>query len=192
MKRRISEESKKNILDAAREIFSKKGYTKTTIKEVAERAEISIGGIYLYYKNKEELYTELIRKQMDSFSKHTEVLRNNPPLAALRLLIEDYLDYAIKWTKLVSMHIKEHDLKLKKPLKKEFLAAQRRLLADILTNGIKKGIFRDINCNETADVILFSLRGMILAYISGDIKTPKKQGEFFYKLMLNGIKRMDK
>lgn len=192
MKRRISEKSKKRILNAAREVFSEKGYSKTTIREVAKLSDISVGGIYLYYKNKEELYTELTSEQMKTFLKHTEALRNKQPLTALKSLIEGYLDYAIKWTKLVSMHIKEHDLKLKKSLKKEFLAAQRRLLSDILTNGVKKGIFRDINCNETAGVILFSLRGMILAYISGDIETPRKQGDFFYKLILNGIKRKDK
>jgi TetR/AcrR family transcriptional regulator len=43
------------ILDAAEEVFSRKGFKSATIDEVAESAELSKGTIYLYFKSKEHL-----------------------------------------------------------------------------------------------------------------------------------------
>lgn len=189
MNRRKATESKKIILEAASEVFAERGYSRTTIREVARRAGISIGGIYIYFQNKEELYLELTRDQMETFRKGTEMLRDKEPLVALNALIEYYLDYAIKKTSLVSMHIKEHDLEFKKTLKKTFFDSQKKLVIDILKKGVTEGIFKDINCKETAEVILFSLRGAILDYLFGQISDLKKYGKTLYRLILNGIRR---
>ncbi len=189
MNRRKATESKKIILEAASEVFAERGYSRTTIREVARRAGISIGGIYIYFQNKEELYLELTRDQMETFRRGTEILGDKKPLVALNALIEYYLDYAIKKTSMVSMHFKEHDLEFIKPLKKAFLNSQKKLAIDILKKGVTEGTFKDINCEEAAEVILFSLRGAILDYLFGQISDLKKYGETLYQLILNGIRR---
>ena len=43
------------ILNTAREIFEKKGFSKTTIEEIAISSRVSIGTIYNCFKNKETL-----------------------------------------------------------------------------------------------------------------------------------------
>src|SRR3989338_6150138 len=53
MNRRTAEESKESIIEAAVKVFSEKGYSQTTIREVAREAGISVGGVYIYFKNKE-------------------------------------------------------------------------------------------------------------------------------------------
>jgi AcrR family transcriptional regulator len=169
MKRRGSAASRRCILEAAEQLFAEAGYANTTIRRVAGRAGLSVGTIYLYYSNKEELYSELFRLQLDSFSAMTEPLREKEPLAAIEGLIDSYLDYSIKRAKLVSMQIKEHDLEIKKPLKKAFFDSQKKLIADILEEGIRKKVFREMDCRATASVIFYCLRGMILAQLSGDL-----------------------
>jgi AcrR family transcriptional regulator len=169
MKRRGPAGSKKCILEAAEHLFAEAGYADTTIRRVAARAGVSVGTIYLYYGNKQELYSELFQRRLDSFSALTEPLRKEEPVAALRGLIDSYLDYAVKKAKLVSMQIKEHDLEIKRPLKKVFFDSQKKLIADILENGVKKKVFRKMDCRATASVIFYCLRGMILAQLSGDL-----------------------
>ncbi|HAP66486.1 MAG TPA: TetR/AcrR family transcriptional regulator, partial [Nitrospinae bacterium] len=61
MNRRTATESKESILEAAIKVFSEKGYSQTTIREVAKRAGISVGGVYIYFKNKEEIYFTLLK-----------------------------------------------------------------------------------------------------------------------------------
>lgn len=45
------------ILDAARELFAKKGYEETTIAEIARTAGVAVGTVYLYFRNKHEVLT---------------------------------------------------------------------------------------------------------------------------------------
>ncbi len=45
------------ILDAARILFTKKGYGETTIAEIAQAAGVAVGTVYLYFRNKHEIYT---------------------------------------------------------------------------------------------------------------------------------------
>jgi AcrR family transcriptional regulator len=189
VKRRRADQSKRLILEAAGEVFAEHGYAMATIREVARRAGISIGGIYLYFRNKEELYTGLMQEQIDAFSGHTGSLREQEPLAALKAVIDSYMDYAAQRTKMLSTNIKEYDLALKKPLKKAFFKFQKQLIKDILQRGMQEGKLKRIDCDETADVILFCIRGAMLAYLSGEIKTLKRHGDGLYEMILHGIRR---
>src|SRR6516165_6481790 len=47
---------KRAILDAARTVFSRKGYSETAVDDVAEEARVAKGTLYLYFRSKEELY----------------------------------------------------------------------------------------------------------------------------------------
>ncbi len=52
------------ILDAALDEFSARGFAATRLDDVAKRAGVAKGTIYLYFKNKESLFQELIRSKM--------------------------------------------------------------------------------------------------------------------------------
>jgi len=58
-KSRDKELRREAILDAAEDIFYKKGYEKTSMDHVAEQSGYAKGTLYLYYKNKEALYLAL-------------------------------------------------------------------------------------------------------------------------------------
>jgi AcrR family transcriptional regulator len=44
---------------AAKRLFSEKGYEKSTMEDIAREAELSAGTLYLYFKNKDDLYASL-------------------------------------------------------------------------------------------------------------------------------------
>ncbi|MDF9408998.1 MAG: HTH-type transcriptional regulator RutR [Pelotomaculum sp. PtaB.Bin013] len=48
------------ILQAALELFSQKGYHNVSMHEIAVRAEFAVGTLYKFFKNKEELYKEIL------------------------------------------------------------------------------------------------------------------------------------
>jgi len=50
------------ILDAAENIFFSKGVDSSSMDEIASRAELSKGTLYLYFKNKDELYHGIIHR----------------------------------------------------------------------------------------------------------------------------------
>jgi AcrR family transcriptional regulator len=187
-KRRTGDESRKNILEAASEVFAERGYEKSTVRDVAGRAGISVGGIYLYFRNKEELYTGLMRSQMDEFLGRVERLREDLPLTALRRLIELYMEIAVTRTKMLSAGIKEYDLEFKRPIREAFFRKQHAIIAGILQQGVRDGSFRSMDCNDAALMILITLRGAILGYLTGDIRRPKEYGRTLYDFILDGIR----
>jgi AcrR family transcriptional regulator len=49
-----------SILNAAENLFAKKGYNQTSIEEIADLSEVSVGTVYIHFKNKEDLLVKLI------------------------------------------------------------------------------------------------------------------------------------
>ena len=60
--RRCPEDRPEQILKAALEVFGERGLANARLQDIAERAGISKGTIYLYFPNKEELFREMIRQ----------------------------------------------------------------------------------------------------------------------------------
>lgn len=58
-KEREKERRRQQIIVAAKRVFTSKGFNKATMEDIAQEAELSPGTLYLYFKNKEELYASL-------------------------------------------------------------------------------------------------------------------------------------
>ncbi len=58
-------ERRKQILDAARRVLFQKGIIAASMNLIAKEAELSVGTLYLYFKNKEELFAALQREGLD-------------------------------------------------------------------------------------------------------------------------------
>lgn len=59
-RQREREERYQTILKAAETLFSRDGYHQTSINQIAELAEVSVGTVYFYFKNKEDLLIQLL------------------------------------------------------------------------------------------------------------------------------------
>jgi AcrR family transcriptional regulator len=59
--------SRAQLLDAAEEVFGNKGFHETTLKEVAELAEFSVGSVYSFFENKEDLYVSVFVRRGDEY-----------------------------------------------------------------------------------------------------------------------------
>lgn len=56
----LKDEVKTKIQHSAVDVFTVKGYKKASIKEIAVNANVSVGNVYRYFKNKDELYESVI------------------------------------------------------------------------------------------------------------------------------------
>ncbi len=55
-------DTKDRILDAAEDVFNGKGYSKTTLNDIAEATGMTRGAIYWNFKNKEDLFNEMCER----------------------------------------------------------------------------------------------------------------------------------
>src|SRR5579883_1770087 len=64
-RRRRKAERPQEILEAAFAEFSRNGYAMTTLEQIAERAGVTKGTIYVYFDNKEHLFVSMVREAMN-------------------------------------------------------------------------------------------------------------------------------
>lgn len=68
------EEAKERIIQAALEVYAEKGPYQATMDDVAKKLGVSKGALYLYFKSKEELMNEIIRRPEQSVRKFLDSL----------------------------------------------------------------------------------------------------------------------
>ena len=94
-------ETRQKIIEAAEELFSKKGYLKTNALEIAAKAGVATGSIYAYFNNKKEVLIEIIR---DFYARTSEKVLN-----AYNVKVQgDAADNYLEGKKLVHSMIRAH------------------------------------------------------------------------------------
>jgi AcrR family transcriptional regulator len=193
MNKRSGIESKQKIMKAAMDVFSRKGYAKASIREIARTAGISIGGVYLYFRNKEELYRSLISERMLDIGNKTETIARKTQSApeALSHFLGMHLENALKHKEFILLHIREHGFAFGAQEKRKFFRRQRELIEQIIRQGIRTGEFRKCKADDMAKVILGSLRGVILSMaLDDDVHiSPQVMKEFIFHGLLSASAR---
>lgn len=99
-------EMKEKILDSAFQLFCEKGYYKTTTNEIAQRAEVSIGSLYSYFKDKDTVFFEILDRYHDKYDMSKNETINNPEL--LKTDLRSFLHTLI--TTIIKVHEESKDL----------------------------------------------------------------------------------
>ena len=98
-RRRVREKEQRRsaILRAARKEFFEKGFRAVTVDSIARRAELSKGAIYLYFKSKEEIYAQILLRDIDKFHEKVATLLDTSKSASenLRSFAEVYAAFFI-------------------------------------------------------------------------------------------------
>ena len=96
-KLRHKEDLKKEILKAARELFSEQGWESTSIRNIAEKIEYSPATIYLYYKDKNEIIFDLHREGFRLLVNYLSVLNGvTEPFERLKAMGRAYIRFALE------------------------------------------------------------------------------------------------
>jgi len=71
---RLGEILKKEILDAAAQVFNEYGYERATTKKIAAKAEVSEGTLYYYFDNKRDILMSLFKILIDNVTENLNLL----------------------------------------------------------------------------------------------------------------------
>jgi AcrR family transcriptional regulator len=179
-KHQREQENKQFILNAAENVFAKKGFALATMDEIAEAAQFSKATIYRYFKSKQEIFMQIILNTFDEAYKNSLRIKEKDLDSSekLRELIRYILGYYQKKKNLSRIFIMEHSA-MKKLLKIDVSAQgwhsgqhpqvpQRikkkmedifNVMVTIVEEGIRLGEFRDMNPKEVCYLLGALLRG---------------------------------
>ncbi|WHY70917.1 TetR/AcrR family transcriptional regulator [Fictibacillus enclensis] len=87
------EKRQREILKASKEVFAKKGYEATSIKDIMEATGISRGGIYDYFSNKEHIFLSLLEQSMEDNRKEIDTLLQKNNGSVWKTLLTIWDDY---------------------------------------------------------------------------------------------------
>lgn len=163
--------NKEVILKTAREIFSRYGYKKTTLDDIANAVRKGKSSLYYYFKSKEDLFQAVIMKEVEILSHELEIVinRNTDPVDKLR-------DYIL--TKLTSFrslanfyHAIESDttaVGFIDDIKLKYERTEIRMIKRILIEGVRKSTFEIYDFNLAAIGITTAIKGLEMPLSAGN------------------------
>ena len=183
-KEREKERRRQQIMVAAKRVFSDSGFNKATMEDIAQEAELSPGTLYLYFKNKEELYASLSLRILQYLLirvEHVNEEKDSGPEDKLRSLVDAMYDvYEFDPLIIINMfHLQSSETlkNLSPQLMSEIKELSRKSLgsiAQIFKEGVDQGIFVDRHPLALADTFWSLFSGVVLWLTSKKIINEKK------------------
>ncbi len=95
---REKEELRLKILEAAGQLFVEEGFANVSLRKIADRIEYSPATIYLYFKDKTDLFSSLCWETFSSLKAQLACLEEEQgdPLVSLRKGLRSYIDFGIE------------------------------------------------------------------------------------------------
>ena len=203
-KEREKERRKQQILVAAKRVFSDKGFNKATMEDIAHEAELSPGTLYLYFKNKEELYASLSLRILQYLLlriEHVNAMKQAGPDEKLKALMEAMYDvYEFDPLIIINMfHLQSSDTlkNLSPQLLAEITELTRKAMKSIVQifkDGVSKGLFIDRHPVALADMFWSLFSGVILWMTSKKLVNESKDHlketlALAFDIFYRGVKR---
>jgi AcrR family transcriptional regulator len=190
----VSEERTNQILDAAEQVFTRKGLDDARMDDIAEQTGLSKGTLYLYFKSKDDLVIAILNRIFGGLFELLEARKGNEESATEA--IWRFTDEAVRdYTRMLHMM----------PIAYEFLAlafrntiVQKALksyfthymdaLVPIIQRGISSGEFRQVEADEVALAAGAIFEGTILLWVYDHSRVdPDKHIHSSIRLLLEGI-----
>jgi len=160
----VSAERKAQILAAASNIFLKKGFDAARMEEIAASAGLSIGGVYWYYKSKEEVILDLMDSITNTDLDDLHALLDAPGPVVERL--KGYVRASVPPTEKLSplfydfYSLGGRDPRVRARLQ-EYFHAYRQVIAALLAQGVARGEFRPLDVERLAILFAALYEGML-------------------------------
>ncbi len=158
------------ILQAALEVFTDRGFAATKLEDVARRAGVTKGTIYLYYENKDALFKALVRETIVPVIAKGEALAHSFTGTARDLfeqLVREYFrlvgDTPLSGIPRLMIAEAGNFPELARFYYEEVVTRGHRLMAGVLERGMKAGEFRRVNVAVATKLAMAPLMHAVVA-----------------------------
>lgn len=185
-RRKREKEGRKNaILKAARKLSFEKGFKNITVASIAKKAELSKGAVYLYFNSKEEIYVEILLKDIDKFHATLADIceRGGSATDMLRHFSDIYINFFISdkelFRILMSFMLHTDELQFSEHLNLQLIRATNAtvdIIERIFNYGMERGEFpENLNIRQYKNAIWGLLNGIIALHLYIGKETTREQ-----------------
>ncbi|MCQ2498186.1 MAG: TetR/AcrR family transcriptional regulator [Lachnospiraceae bacterium] len=178
------------ILEKARDIFSKQGYSRTTMNDVVSACEISRGGVYLYFDNIKDLFEAVMNYEYDNQEDLSEKIPEDASFADVLALIvkekkKEILGKKNNLSTAIYEYYFENKIAGKKNLLKNDFDSTLYVLEQVIQGGIDAGEFYDIDAHRAASNLMYVFEGLKISARTRNISESVVDEEIMY--VMQGI-----
>ncbi len=170
---REKEQRRRDILDAARQEFFERGFHRPTVDDVAARAEVSKGTIYLYFASKEEILAHLLLEGLElllaEMNAVCEPTLSTPAESTLQNLANAYMSFCRSYPHyfrlIMAFDRGRFEGSIPRPLYQEVLGKSLQglnLLAQTIQLGKRSGVFDVDDPWQAAGSVWAALNGVLV------------------------------
>ena len=168
--RRTREHRREEILRAATDAFAERGYVAARMHDIAQRAGVADGTLYLYFKGKEHLLVSLLEERARAFlvRARQDCAAAADPGEKLRRVIQRHLDSLERDRALACVFQIElrHSRRFLRRIAQGVVAEYLQLMQGIIAEGVENGdLRRDVAPEVAARVVFGAVDELVTAWI---------------------------
>ena len=188
----LESDVRQKIIESATKYFSKYGFHKTTMDEIAKNIHKAKGVLYYYFKNKEELFNEVLKQELGKLKEALLkiVQSNNNSLTILT-------DYMLTRFKLLNKAVNYHETlkadffekyNFVKDVRDDFERFEQIQLTAIIEKGNEEGYLDVKNIGPTVDVAMMIIKSIeIPLFLQDKYKAYKNTLHELINMITNGL-----
>lgn len=160
------EDTKKFIREKAASLFAQKGFKNVTMKDICTATGLSRGGLYRHYDSTQQIFSEIVDMLMNAQDNELseKMAAGLPARQILEEILERYRREMLDSSASLSVAIYEFFSENFSDGQDNLLLRQYQYSVDMwgefLAYGIKRGEFKQVDCKEVIDIIIFSYQGV--------------------------------
>lgn len=154
---------KEEILRKANLLFARYGYDKTTMDDIANAVGKRKGALYYYFKTKEEVFTEVIEREISGLK--SEVFESVKGEKTAKGMIKVYVMTRYRMLSRVASSYKTfredyiRQFEFVQNLRRKFDIEEEKYIEAILREGVRSGELKNIDIGMTAESLVTAMKG---------------------------------
>lgn len=155
---------REQIIESAKDIFSRFGFKKTTVDDIAHSIHKAKSSIYYYFGSKEEIFEEVIRREYAYLKERLReaLAAEESPEGRLRAYVLTRLRVLLKVSNFYGAITSDYFsyFGLIEKLRKDYVQEEIEVFRRILQEGVEKGAFEIKNTEITARTVITAMKGL--------------------------------
>lgn len=181
-----------DIVNAAVEIFLEKGYEGASMQAIAQRAQISKGGLYHHFRSKEEILYYANEKLSEPIYLHVQNAMSNPDVIdGIKFYIRSYIEHWMMHQKELTFFFLTMTKALSCPdmwnIYEDYFNKMEGFLTGLFKKGIQEERFIEHNARDSSITLLSALDGILVYLIMNRELNPDEIIQSFEEKFVTSI-----
>ncbi|PKP11388.1 MAG: hypothetical protein CVU09_03730 [Bacteroidetes bacterium HGW-Bacteroidetes-4] len=178
------------VLRVARDIFTKYGFKKTTIDDIARELQKGKSSLYYYFNSKEELYKAVLDQEATELKEQIlgELAKTDNAREKVSLYIKSRLEGIKKLNNLYDFRKSQYlSLDNAVVLREKYDKLELDIIRNLLEYGVTMGSFSIENIEATAKTMLIIVKGLEIPVLSQDREILNQRVDELLPVLFFGI-----